>query len=125
MAKVKVRIKGQETEAELASDVCYETFSKRQNKTIYFGRVKIPNSKGKEVVRFAQILDSDACKKKHVLNRKADKLVIGKRELPKLFRLVSGATPKAPAYIPGKLIAAMNNRQAKRLKRQKQEQKQE
>lgn len=120
MAKVKVIIKGVETEAELASDVCYETFSKRQNKMIYFGRVKVPNSKGKEVVRFAQILDPSACQKKHALNRKAGKLVIGKRELPKLFRLVSGATPKAPAYIPGKLIAAMNNRKAKKQKKQEQ-----
>jgi hypothetical protein len=121
---VKVKIKGQERDAELVSNVCYQIPTKDQNKKVVIGRVKVTDTRGKPVVRFAQILDSNACKSTHILNRKTNKLVIGKRELPKLFRLVSGATPKAPAYIPGKLLAAMANKQARKQKKQQQTQQQ-
>ena len=119
---VKVKIKGQERDAELVSDVCYQIPTKDQNKKIVIGRVKVTNTRGKPVVRFAQIVDTGACKSTHILDRKTKKLVIGKRELPKLLRLASGATPKAPAYIPGKLLAAMANKQAKRQKKQQAQQ---
>ena len=121
---VKVKIKGQEKDAELVSNVCYQIPTKdKREKPLIIGRVKVTNTRGKPVVRFAQILDTSACKDTHILDRKTKKLVIGKREFPKLLRLVSGATPKAPAYIPGKLLAAMANKQAKRQKKQQQQQK--
>jgi hypothetical protein len=118
---VKIKIKGQEKDAELVSNVCYQIPTKDPEKgQKIIGRVKVANKRGKEVIRFAQVLDSSACKEIHVLDRKANKLVVGKREFPKLLRLAAGATPKAPAYIPGKLLAAMASRQAKREQRQKQ-----
>lgn len=118
---VKAKIKGQEKDVPLVSDVCYQIPTKDPKKgEIIIGRVKVANKRGKEVIRFAQILDKNACKSINILNRKeVPKLVIGKREFPKLLRLAAGATPKAPAYIPGKLLTAMANRQAKRGQKQK------
>jgi hypothetical protein len=114
---VQVKIKGQTINVDKLASGCYQIPSKKGEQILV---AKVPAGTGKNgrtIYRFARVLDPSACPASpHILNRKVNKLVIGKREFPKLLRLASGATPKAPAFIPGKLIAAMAKKQAKKQK---------
>jgi hypothetical protein len=119
---VKVEIKGVEKDLEMVGSTCYE-IPKKDGKTVVVARVKAGSGKkGGTLIRFAKVVDTSACKDYKTITRKGvGKLVIGKREFPKILRLATGATPKAPAFIPGKMLAALAKKQEKR---QKQKQKQ-
>lgn len=112
---VQVKIKGQTINVDRLVSGCYQIPSKNGEQIIV---AKVPagvGKNGKPVYRFARVLDPNACPSTpHILNRKVGKLVIGKRELPKALRLVSGATTRTSARIPAKLLAAMTKKKSKK-----------
>jgi len=105
--KIKILVGGKETEAELAVDACFAITTK-EGTDIVVAPVVARNARGKEVVRFKRVADVNQCPgtpKK--LNRHAEKLKIGYRELPKALGLLTGARKAAPAKVWGKMVAGV------------------
>jgi len=69
--------------------------------------VKVPGGSkyGKDVYRFAEVLESGYCAKVYKLPRNVPKNKVGKREFAKVIGFIHGKRATLPGYLAGKIAA--------------------
>jgi len=107
---VKVKIKGAERELEPKHDgVCFAiTTGKGESGPMkYVTLVKVPSGSkyGKDVFRYATVVDASFCKKVYKLPRRVPKNKVGKIEFAKVIAFRDGKRAALPGWLAGKIAA--------------------